>query len=290
MNRILAFALGLGLAAGASAQSNDARVEAMNGSSSNAVAIDQAGTLNTVGEAAGDPGVFIDWSNGNDIDIDQVGASNSATAEVGGRVGFPPVGAWAASNANVIKIDQDGSGNDASVQTVNDSDGNDVDVRQDGDDNASTVATFNSARNFAEVDQDGDDNTAIARLTNGSDRNDFQVDQDGIDNRALIEIANDSDRNGAGGGLFDTFRIKQDGDDHVATMRIDGGDRNGFDIDQRGVLGGHTIDGDANMFSADGITVTGNQNWTEVDQRGTSQSFSESIVGNGNTVDVFQND
>ena len=290
MNHILSLLLALGLTTAVSAQ-NDSRVDAINGSSNNTVDIDQAGSANTVGTASvAESGVLLSYADKNDVDIDQIGIGNSATTKVGGGAPF------AQSDLNTVKIHQTSAslGNSADVNLANDTDKTDVDIRQNGESNEARVGSFNSMLNEIEFDQDGTGSRAVTRIVAGSDRNDLQVDQDGNDHEAVVEFKNDADRNGDGGtGPLDKFRIKQDGDRHMATVLIDGGDRNGVDIKQTGA--DHVIDANDNPFgTADGLVILGLKNYTEVDQSGfgggSGHSYSQLIAGDSNVLNVTQSD
>ena len=284
MKRFLALTLALALTTAVSAQ-NDSRVDVLNSSSGNTIDIDQVGSMNTVGMAATpESGVYLLSGDDNDVDIDQAGVHNDAFIQLGGPV-------LQSSNTNTIKIDQTSgtSGNSARVRMINLSDKNDVDIRQDGDLNVARARFHHdSDQNTLEVDQDGMDNRVDALPNNSSSKNDFQVDQDGSGHRARITME-DSDRNGDGAGDLGKFSVKQSGSDHTASMYLDGAFMNGFDIDQAGM--GHSIDVDGDWTTSDGLIVTGDRNYTRVDQSGVGgHSYTQTIAGDSNTLTVTQTD
>ena len=251
MNRsLLAFALSLGLAAGASAQNsattsqtgtgNDVTVDQIytsgDVSTVNQVAIDQSGASHTA--------IARQRGAGNDIDIDQSGANHVVNAEellgysnsmvieqVGGDAatatgGRNRVSAAVRGDLNDVDILQSGSGNEALINLkAGQNDENVFNLSQTGADNEIEVRGSGNGyidRNTLMVEQVGDRNTLGVRggpadgviFASNTDDNAMDVYQFGNDNAATIEFAAQSS--------FNTVDLDQLSNGNTATITFDG--------------------------------------------------------------------
>jgi len=246
-------------------------------------------------------------SYGNTTDIDQVGSYNYTNVKQdNGIVGNTSISSVTGSfNGDGttgdlwLDIIQLGSGNKAS--TTIEGDYNDADVKQTGDNHRSTIDIYiSSLYNIVDVIQDGGNSSRSTVRIGAGESNDVDITQTGNSHRSIIQIISNSDQNDVDvlqyggndnrslwvmtGGSFDnTLDVEQNGNGNRATGKIVG-DFNEVDVKQQG---------DDNfvgtMWNAqDGVAITGDNNFVDVDQIGTGHSSLNTITGNGNNVTVNQ--